>query len=75
MKQQNLEGFYKVKSPYHKTEKYLPFHIVYDRGEKLYCETIEYKGRAINKVEDYWTRESIEKMIINKVLLTAKLEF
>ena len=61
----NLIGYYKFKSPYHKN-KWLPFEVVGDSFSKefpLICRTVEYKGRKKIKIKSEWTLQSVTDMV------------
>ena len=64
-------GEYKKLSPYHKRKTYLPFTVLgVDRElQSANCETVEYKGKRKEYINDWWSIDTILKMIKEKTLI------
>ena len=67
-------GEYKTLSPYHKRKTYLPFTVLgVDRElQSANCETVEYKGKRKEYINDWWSIDDILKMIKKETLVKVK---
>ncbi|MEP2668859.1 MAG: hypothetical protein ABJH04_07685 [Cyclobacteriaceae bacterium] len=69
-----IMGFYVVKSPYHKTPKYLPFWVKSKSFEKdkYNVITCEYKGWKRSEVDTIYMESTIKDLLEANIILPAE---
>lgn len=67
----NIAGAWKVKSPYHKRTKYIPFNIDTDG----YIRTVEYKGYTPYRYNSFYTIEAIHDLINKGIIIYGYVNF